>query len=97
MEGFGNAILETWGSRRPLITTRSRGAVEVTTHEIDSWQVPCRDADSLRDGILLLLSDERLRRELAEIGSTRLARTFSREKVMEQYKSLYERVTHKFG
>lgn len=88
-ETFGNVILETWAHERPLLVTAFRGARELTSHGIDTWQVPCGDAEALAQGISLLLEDYALAMGLAEQGQREVKWRFSRDVVLEAYREVY--------
>lgn len=88
-EGFGNVSLETWDAGTPLVTTRSKGAAEVTQHLATAWQVDCEDAAGLAEGLRTVLSDPALAAHLVDNGRAELARRYSREAVISQFVELY--------
>lgn len=88
-ETLGNVILEAWAHDRPLVTTRFRGAREITRHGEDAWQVPCEDAAALAEGIRTVLADPALAAALAARGHERVEREFSRDAIVDQYRALY--------
>ena len=89
MEALGNVILEAWACRRTVLTTSFRGALELTTHGKDVYQVPCRDSAALAKALRHLLVHQDLRRHLAETGYERARMEFSREVVVKRYMGLY--------
>jgi len=91
-ETLGNVILEAWSNARPLVTTRFRGAREITRHGEDAWSVPCADVPALARGIERMLCDPALARTLALNGRGRAESDFSRETIMQRYRSLYTRL-----
>jgi len=91
-ETFGNVILEAWAAGKPLVTTRFRGAVEITCHGEDAWQVPCRDPAALGRGIVSVLEDPTLAARIAHRGSEKVRKEFSREAIVRRYVKLYERL-----
>lgn len=88
-ETLGNVILEAWAWGRPLVTTRFRGARELTRHGEDAWCVPCEDSKALADGIAVVLADPGLMSTLSAHGSERVEREFGRDAIMGQYLELY--------
>lgn len=88
-EGFGNVTLETWEAGTPLVTTRSKGAAEVTEHLLTAWQVDCDDHAALAEGLLAVLTDAALAATLVANGRAELARRYSREAVIGQFAELY--------
>ncbi|MFZ1537132.1 MAG: glycosyltransferase [Chromatiaceae bacterium] len=91
-ETLGNVILEAWGWSKPLVTTRFRGAREITRHGEDAWCLPCGDAHALAEGIEVVLTDDALRQALARQGQARVQAEFSRATVMAQYRELYRQL-----
>jgi glycosyltransferase involved in cell wall biosynthesis len=91
-EALGNVILETWAHGRPLLTTASHGARELTRPGSDAWQVPCEDAAALAEGMGSLLGDADARAALAAGGRARLAGEFGREAVLGAYVGLYRQL-----
>ncbi|MBA2849085.1 hypothetical protein HNQ76_001474 [Thermosulfuriphilus ammonigenes] len=89
LETLGNVILEAWALERPIVVTRFRGALEITRHGEDVWQVPCGQPRALAEGVLTVLKDQTLAKELVKAGRRRLKEEFSRERVVEQYLALY--------
>jgi glycosyltransferase involved in cell wall biosynthesis len=92
-EALGNVILETWAYCKPLLTSESRGALELCEHATDAWRVPCADAAALAQGISLLLQDDELRNALAAGGHRHARRQFSKEVILRQYQTLYRQLT----
>ncbi len=93
-ETLGNVILEAWAARRPVISTKFRGALEISVHGGDIWQAECDDPASLAHGIERLLKDEELMASLAENGYKKVLANFSKEEVLSRYLELYERLCH---
>lgn len=91
-EPFGNVILDAWAWGKPLVATRFRGAREVARHGEDAWCVPCEDAAALAEGIQATLAEPTLMTALAAHGRERIAREFSRDVILEQYRSLYRQL-----
>lgn len=89
-ETFGNVIPEAWSYAKPVICTEFRGAMEITRHGEDVWRVPCRDTQALANGILHVLSDHRLARELSEKGLEKVKRDFSKEIIVQQHLNIYD-------
>ncbi len=88
-ETLGNVILEAWSHRRPVICTKFRGALEITSHGEDVFQVPCEDSYALAQAIFELIKDRSLRISLGENGYKKVCRLFEKKHILEEYLSLY--------
>lgn len=88
-ETLGNIILESWSHSRPILCSQFPGAIELTRHGQDAWQVPCRDSRALAQGIQNLLQDDDLRNNLAKNGHNRALTEFNRERIVHAYLELY--------
>lgn len=89
-EGFGNVTLEAWQAGTPLVTTRSKGALETSQHLSTAWQVPCDDPVALAEGLLSVLQDRALGQSLAAAGRQELANRYSENAVIGQFVELYK-------
>ncbi len=89
-ETLGNVILEAWAWEKPLVTARFRGAVEITAHGEDAWQVPCADAAELAAGIEAVLRDPALAAAMVGAGASKLRTQFSETAVVDRYLELYD-------
>ena len=90
METLGNVILEAWAHEKPLIVTKFRGAMEITRHGEDAWQVSCGDPAALSKGMIKVLKDETLMKDLSGQGHGKALREFGREAVVARYLELYK-------
>lgn len=88
-ETLGNVILEAWSHKRPVVCTAFRGALEITRHGEDVFQVPCQDPDSLARAICQLMQDENLANTLAGNGFLRFKKDFGKEKILNEYLEVY--------
>jgi len=74
-EGLGLALIEASMHGKPLIGTRHGGIPEVIAHRKNGLLVPPNDPNSLAEGIIEILSDEELARDM---GKTALQMALSR-------------------
>jgi glycosyltransferase involved in cell wall biosynthesis len=88
-EGLGNVILEAWAYNKPLLTTESMGAREITNHGQDALRVPCGDSAALAEALGDILKDQTLRNGLAAGGYERVNTEFSPETIVDRYLELY--------
>ncbi len=88
-ETLGNVILEAWAWSKPLVTSRFRGAREITHHGEDAWCMPCADGQALARGIEHVLRDPQLRAAMVAQGQRRVRKAFGRRVIMDRYLELY--------
>ena len=67
-EAFGIVLIEAMNNSVPCISTKSRGPIEILTHEVDGMLTPIANPTELAKAIKKLLSDEDLCRQLGETG-----------------------------
>jgi phosphatidylinositol alpha 1,6-mannosyltransferase len=65
-ETFGNSLLEAMGSGLPCLVAGAGGVLEFAQHDRNAWLTAPDSAAAILDGLRRLLTDEPLRRRLAE-------------------------------
>lgn len=89
-EGLPNALLEAMALGVPSIATRCpTGPEEIITDGVNGLLVPPADERALAEAMARVLSDEKLRKRLAEGGRKR-AEAFSVKKIIKEYEMLIE-------
>lgn len=88
-EPLGNVLLEAWAHRRPVLSTRTAGALELTTQGEDAWMVPPEQPRDLATGIRHLLEDDRLREHLAVKGRDKAQTQYSQQNIVSAYLDFY--------
>jgi len=83
-EGFPNALLEAMACGLPVISTNTRGAVEIITDGHDGLLVEVGDASALADGMRRLIQDERLGSILA-LNALSVAGRYKLESIIGQW------------
>lgn len=89
-ESFGNVALEACACGTPVIVTNNCGVSEWIGDDVG--YVVEYDKDQLRDAMIKVLSDERLRRRFGERGRRLAREEFSWSKISEQVESIYQSV-----
>ena len=92
-EGFGLALLEAMGMRRPVVVTAIGGMRELVQHEQNGLVVPARDSKAMALAIRRLLDDPTLAQRLAAAAGS-ATQNFSRSKHVCAIEKLYEDVLH---
>lgn len=91
-ESFGLAVLEAMACRVPVVATRVGGLPEVVDDGETGFLRPLADVEALADASLTLLEDEALAQRFAAAGRERALTRFGRDRAVERYRRLYERV-----
>jgi glycosyltransferase involved in cell wall biosynthesis len=88
-ETFGNVLLEAMASGLPSVAARTGGVLEFAEHQRNAWLTEPDDAADLARGLGRLLSDGKLRAELAE-GALEAARLRSWGSVFDRLMADYD-------
>lgn len=88
-EGLPTVVLEAMVRGVPVVTTRLRGCADYFTDARDVLFVPPRDPEAIATAVVRLLSDARLRLQLAETARETVAQ-FDRGSVVSDYEHLLE-------
>lgn len=90
-EGFGMALVEGMACGLAPVTTQTPGPMDIILDGQDGLIVPPRDASSLRDALVTLLSDDSLRFRV-RTNAQRRAQDFSWGSIAEKRDNLYRRL-----
>jgi len=91
-ESFGLAALEALSCEVPVVSTRVGGLPEVVIDGENGYLLPVGDVDGMAAAALRLLQNPELHRQFAASGRRSSVERFSQERVVAQYRALYERV-----
>jgi len=90
-ESFGLAALEALSCEVPVIASRTGGLPEVVADGECGVLCLVGDVEGMAWGAADLLRDEAKRRRFGAAGRARALRLFSQDKIVRQYRDLYER------
>lgn len=90
-EAFGYSLLEAGLASLPCIASNVGGIPEIIKDKESGILVPPNDPSTLADALHLLLTNEPLRQTLGNALYERVTRVFSKEKMVRETLSLYER------
>ena len=85
-------ILEAMASHSPVIATNIEGIDEIIKHEENGLLVPKNDVESLENGIMRLLEDEKLYDTLSKNGFATVERNHSYKRIGRNFIELFERL-----
>jgi polysaccharide biosynthesis protein PelF len=92
-EGFPFAVIEAMACGKAIVATAVGGVAEAL--EGCGILVKSRDPETLANGIVRLLTDERLRAELGQAALKRARSEFSLETSIYRYKALYQELVER--
>jgi len=89
-EGFSNALIEAMGCGLPCVATRVGGNAEACAEGTSGYLVDSEDSDAMAEGILRLLRNPVLARQMGQAGRERVKTQFSMEAMMNRLMNLYD-------
>ncbi|MFN4133800.1 MAG: glycosyltransferase family 4 protein [Candidatus Hadarchaeales archaeon] len=92
VEGFGIAVVEAMAAGTPTICTDIPAMREVTETGKAGLLFHPRDVEELAEKLERLVSDEKLRRKLSEIGYKNVAKNYSWDKIAKRMEEVLEKV-----
>lgn len=93
-EGFPNVVLEAMATKNAIITTNVGALPEILENQ-SGILVEVRDTKNLEKALICLLENEFLQRQTAENAFQRCKDTYSIEKVVDQYLSIWKSLARK--
>ncbi|MEW6358241.1 MAG: glycosyltransferase [Planctomycetota bacterium] len=88
-EGMPNALMEAMAGARPVVATDVEGCREVVVPGRTGLLVPPRDARSLAEGILSLLENSEMRKNMGRVGRGHVQEHFALREMIQTNVSLY--------
>lgn len=93
-EGLPVSILEAMACGKPVVATRHRGCEDAVVDGQTGFLVPVKQVSPLADKILLLLSNEHLRKEMGQAGRQRVEQHFELRYCTERIVETLEKAIH---
>jgi len=94
-EGISNTLLEAMASGLPLVATDTGGNVELIDPERNGVLVPPGESEALARALLELAADRDRRLALAEASRQRAIAEFSLDRMVDEYRGVYEQALTK--
>jgi len=92
-EGLGSIIIEAWFNHCPMVATESQGPKELISDKKNGLLTPIDDVDSLSKAINALIDNPQEAQQIAEQGYREYQAFYSRDKIINQYKDFFEKIT----
>jgi glycosyltransferase involved in cell wall biosynthesis len=89
-EPLGNVVIQCWAHGAPVVAAASQGPSDLIRDGEDGVLVPIDDPAALAEAARRLLDNSALRLRLAAAGEARVAEAFSRERVVAQWRDLFD-------
>lgn len=96
-EGLPHIVLEAKMLGVCVVATDAGGTGETITHNVDGWLVPVGDEVALRNALVDILDDDRLRKSLAEAGANQVRQQFSYNTMIRQTEGILIAVANERG
>lgn len=91
LEGMGSVLLEAMALAKPIVATRTGGIPEVVLNGVTGILVSPGDSGELANGIMQLLGDNALAKEMGLKGKERV-KEFSKDKMVEKTEGIYKKI-----
>lgn len=88
-EGLPITVLEAMASGKPVVVTHTGGVKEVISEGKTGFLVAQRDINKMREKIIILLKDKKLRKEIGDNAKASLGVNFSYQNKIDETQGLY--------
>ena len=93
-EPFGIVMLEAMAHGKPVIATATEGARAIIEHNVTGIIAGCGSVDEMADGVLRLLRQPDLSREMGEKARKMVSEKYTIQGVADQVEALYYRLLY---
>lgn len=87
-EPLGNVVIQAWAHGLPIVAAASQGPADLIADGLDGLLTPVDDDESLARAAGRLIAEPGLGERLAQAGVERVAREFSRARVIAEWREL---------
>ena len=89
-EGTPLSLIEAMASKKPVVATSVGGVPDLVEHKKTGWLVSSGNAAQLKEAVITLLDDERLREDMGEAASRYVYERYSKERLVKDVEGLYK-------
>lgn len=90
-DGLPNVLMEAQSQQLACLATDISGIPELITHGVNGWLVPQRDTGALKEALMTLITDNKLRKALAREGLENVTKNFSHKSCIDTLVTLLQR------
>ncbi len=94
-EGLPQVVIEAMAASCPVIATNVDGTPEIITHKKNGWLISPTNPEEIEIALRTMLTDNNLRKELAENGYSTAKDKFNIETMADNYHNLYQKYIHR--
>jgi glycosyltransferase involved in cell wall biosynthesis len=94
-EGLGLSLLEALAAGKPCVASNVGGITSVIENNTTGILVPPRDPHALKEAIIKILKNEKLKSSLAREGAAMVRDKFSLERMLDEVTDVYEKARGK--
>lgn len=91
-EPFGNVVVQAWAQKTPLICSKSQGPLQYVRDGEDALMFDIDNVEQLTQKIRQMIADKDLSNRLVNSGYERYRNEFSKEKIVSDYISFYQKI-----
>lgn len=95
-EGLGTSVLDALASGLPVVATAAGGIPEMIRNNETGILIPTGDPDAMAEGLLRVLRDRALGREMAERGKSLVAEKFTVQSMVRGTAEVYKAILDKW-
>ncbi|MCX6702715.1 MAG: glycosyltransferase family 4 protein [Candidatus Wolfebacteria bacterium] len=91
-DGFGMVIIQAMACGLPVICTTNTGGADIAREGIDGFIIPIRSVDALKQKLLFLFENPKIREEMGRSAKERVSRGFTWDDYGEKMIAEYKRI-----
>lgn len=96
-EGISLTLLEAMAAGRPIVATNVGGNPEVIIDGVTGFLIPPKEPQNMSEAIAKILQNPELAKQMGEAGRRRVEEKFSLERMVKEYRDLYEECLERKG